>query len=222
MYTSISGSGRPSLGVCSLDYAGELHKRGIQRVKVRLRGGGDASARGDFRVPFPGDTLASCEPWKRGVTNVSFFLSFFFSQYWNKISSQRLTDRFLFTGNWSFRKEFQRLKDRFPFFPSLLSLSFPFTFLLCLSLFLFFSSSFHPTFLSSFSDFSVFIREETLKDFYLLILRSKVCFHFLEKLKAYSVLCYYVMFHHVMVKVHSWIHFSTESSCFISYDVRVE
>lgn len=78
MYTSISGSGRPSLGVCSLDYAGELHKRGIQRVKVRLRGGGDASARGDFRVPFPGDTLASCEPWKRGVTNVSFFLSFFF------------------------------------------------------------------------------------------------------------------------------------------------
>lgn len=62
MYTSISGSGRPSLGVCSLDYAGELHKRGIQRVKVRLRGGGDASARGDFRVPFPGDTLASCEP----------------------------------------------------------------------------------------------------------------------------------------------------------------
>lgn len=74
MYTSISGSGRPSLGVCSLDYAGELHKRGIQRVKVRLRGGGDASARGDFRVPFPGDTLASCDPWKRGVTNVSLSL----------------------------------------------------------------------------------------------------------------------------------------------------
>lgn len=36
MYTSISGSGRPSLDVCSLDYAVELHKRGIQRVKVRL------------------------------------------------------------------------------------------------------------------------------------------------------------------------------------------
>lgn len=31
---------------------------------------GDASCLlGDFQVPFPGDSTASCEPWKRGVTN---------------------------------------------------------------------------------------------------------------------------------------------------------
>ena len=61
MYTSISGSGRPSPGVCSLDYAAELHKRGIQRVKVRVsclrrgRGWGETRrvCRGDFQVPFP-------------------------------------------------------------------------------------------------------------------------------------------------------------------------
>lgn len=53
MYTSISGSGRPSLGVCSLDYAGELHKRGIQRVKVRLRRGRRRVCPRRFSSSFP-------------------------------------------------------------------------------------------------------------------------------------------------------------------------
>lgn len=143
MYTSISGSGRPSLGVCSLDYAGELHKRGIQRVKVRLRGGGDASARGDFRVPFPGDTLASCEPWKRGVTNVSFFLSFFFSQYWNNFVS---TAHRPFSIYWQLElpegvSEIKGSLSLFSFaFVSFFSLYFS-SLSLSLSLFLFFISS---------------------------------------------------------------------------------
>lgn len=152
-----------------------------RRLLIRLRGwiaqtrnseGESSPSRGRRRV-CP-RRFSSSFPWRyasflRAVEtrrNERFFLLllFFFSPFWNKISSQQLTDRFLFAGNWSFRKEFQRLKDRFPFFPSLLSLSFPFTFL-CLSLSLSFSSSFHPPFLSSFFDFSVFIREEIAEGF---------------------------------------------------------
>lgn len=185
MYTSISGSGRPSLGVCSLDYAGELHKRGIQRVKVRLRGGGDASARGDFRVPFPGDTLASCDPWKRGVTNVSLSLLL------------RAEIKFRLNGS----QTVFYLPELSEGVPKQIKGSLSLYFSLSLS------SSLHPPssfFVFWFFGFHPWRNAEGFLSFNL------TRFHFLEKLKAYSVLCCYVAFHHAMVKLHSSFVFLTE------------
>lgn len=178
-----------------------------RRLLIRLRGwiaqtrnseGESSPSRGRRRV-CP-RRFSSSFPWRyasflRAVEtrrNERFFFFSFFSSFWNKISSQRLTDRFLFAGNWSFRKELE-IKGSLSLF-SFAFVSFSFTFLFSsLSLSHFFSSSFRSSFLSSFSDFSVFIREETLKDFYLLILRSKMCFHFLEKLKYWKLIPSYVI-----------------------------
>lgn len=162
MYTSISGSGRPSLGVCSLDYAGELHKRGIQRVKVRLRRGRRRVCPRRFSSSFPWRYASFLRPVETrrnerfSLSSPSFFLP--------------AEIKFRLDRPFSICRQLE-LPEGVPRIKGSLSLFF-FVFVSFFSLY--FSSlslsllHFIHLLLSSFSDFSVFIREV---DFYLLILR---------------------------------------------------